>query len=169
MFLFKISSMQDIYEFDPDWKSYLKDKEIRYWNSIDYRERKTRAGFEPYTYDVPTPDERMHQQNREEYGVAEFCKENGISFAPETQMLFFDPYDFNEDGASEILRKVTRIRKCSFVVLSRVNLSMLHQICSKDCGNLVKRLTPYSSKGVPSVLPADQKKVADAAATLSLQ
>ena len=43
---------------------------------------------------------------------------------------------------------------------------MLHQICSKDCGNLVKRLTPYSSKGVPAVLPADQKKVADAAAAM---
>ncbi len=38
MFLFKISSMQDVYSFDPDWQSYLKDKEIRYWNSIEYQE-----------------------------------------------------------------------------------------------------------------------------------
>ncbi len=166
MFLVKIESLQHMYIFDPDWQSYLKDKEYSYWNSISYRERKTRDGFEEYTYDVPTPQDLMHQQNRIENDLAEFCKANGISFKPETKMLIFDPYDFNEDGASEILRNVTKIRNCKFVVPVKVNLSMLHEICSKECGNLVKRLTPYSSQGVPAALPADQKKIADAAAAM---
>ena len=166
MFLIKIESLQHMYIFDSDWQSYLKDKEYSYYNSITYRERKTRAGFEEYTYDVPTPQDLMHQQNRMENDLAEFCRDNGISFKPETNMLFFDPYDFDEDGASEILRKVTKIRKCTFVVPAKVNLSMLHQICSKECGNLVKRLTPYSWKGVPATLPADQKKIADAAVAM---